>query len=192
MRILQAAAMAAASASVAFPEAGSTNPEGGEIVRSRAEQALVAVPAVRRENHEKAEFLRHADRHPWVAGMPAPTSFKEAGLLDDAKIVWMGFYFDGGTRGYLLKDSAGNYFAFCTGPGGQTKTSKHWIDAPLGSRILIGALHYTHDGAQLVDAGSKSEEFLKDIAWRAEHKWMLNPPAKPVTDTTALTGRPSD
>ena len=156
-----------------------------------AVSALTAFSGVTAAQNDRAEFQLYRDKlQKWKEGMPAPTSLKEAGLLDDAKVVWTGSYLDGGTRGYLLKDSAGNYFAFCTGPGFQTKESRPWIDAPVGSRILIGALHYTRDGAVLVEKGSKCEDFLRGLAENVEarEKWLLTPPKKPVTDTSALTG----
>lgn len=85
------------------------------------------------------------------------------GMRDDAKLVWTEMYLDGGTRGYLFKDSSGRYFAFCTGPGFQTKNHPKRIDAAVGSRFFVFALHYTDQRARLVEAGSACEAFLKSL-----------------------------
>jgi len=114
---------------------------------------------------DRAEFLDSGkEHHKWIKGMPQPETLEGAGLLDDAELVWAGHYFDGGTRGFLVKDSAGNYLAFCTGPGFQTPDNPRRIEAKPGSGFFIGTLHYTHDSAQPVQAGSKCEQLLKKLS----------------------------
>lgn len=113
---------------------------------------------------EKAEFERiGGERHKWKKGLPLPASLSDAGLLSDATVVWTALYLDGATKGYLFKDSTGNYLAVCTGPGLQAKDHPQRIDAPVNSRVFIGALHYTGKEAQMVDAGSKCEAFLSAL-----------------------------
>jgi len=98
---------------------------------------------------------------PWKQGTTPPKTFAEAGLLNDATIVWTGLYFDGGTRGYLLMDSAGKFFAFCTAPGLQSKENPKRIDAPAHSRLFIGGLHYS--SAEMVAPGSDTEVWLRSL-----------------------------
>jgi hypothetical protein len=125
---------------------------------------------------DRAEFLKSGkEHHKWIKGMPLPESLKDAGLLDDAELVWAGLYFDGGSRGFLVKDSAGNYLAFCTGPGFQAPDNPRPIDAKPVSRFFIGGLHYTHEAAQLVEAGSECEQLLQ----------KLSEPKKEITDDPA-------
>lgn len=110
----------------------------------------------------KAQFERHKnERHPWKKGTPPPRSFAEAGLLEDAKIVWSDLYLDGGTRGYLIMDSAGMFFAVCTGPGLQVADHPKRVDAPARSRLFVGGLHYTD--AEIVPAKGESENWLRTI-----------------------------
>jgi hypothetical protein len=109
----------------------------------------------------RAEFEKSgAAHHKWKKGMPLPTSLQEVGLLPDVKRVWSGRYLDGGTVGYLFRDSHGGYLALCTGPGIQSKGNPQRIDAAIGSRLFIGALHYRNKEAQMVDPGSASARFL--------------------------------
>jgi len=112
----------------------------------------------------KADFEKHADeRHKWKKGQPLPESLAEAGLLPDATLVWSDLYLDGGTKGYLFKDSAGKFLAVCTGPGLQTKDHPKRIDAPVGSRLFLGGLHYTKEEVEMVPAGSKAEAWLRKL-----------------------------
>ena len=112
----------------------------------------------------KAEFVEHgSERHKWKKGQAHPESLAEAGLLSDATLVWSDLYLDGGTKGYLYKDSAGRFLAVCTGPGLQTKDHPKRIDAPVGSRLFIGGLHYTKEEVEMVPAGSKAEAWLRKL-----------------------------
>lgn len=112
----------------------------------------------------KAEFEKSgSDRHAWKKGQAHPESLAEAGLLSDAILVWDGLCFDGGTKGYLFRDSAGNFLAVCTGPGLQSKDHPRRIDAGVGSRLFLGVLHYSNDGAEMVPAGSKAEAWLNKL-----------------------------
>jgi hypothetical protein len=99
-------------------------------------------------------------RQKWRKGMPLPASLREAGLSGEVRLVWSDIYLDGGTRGYLICDSQGSYLALCTGPGLQTSDHPRRIDAPVASRLFMGAIHYTHENAQLVVPDSESERFL--------------------------------
>jgi hypothetical protein len=112
----------------------------------------------------KTEFERSGgERHKWKKGQAMPESLAEAGMLSDATLVWSDLYLDGGTKGYLLKDSAGTFLAVCTGPGLQTKDHPRRIDAAVGSRLFIGALHYTKEEGAMVPPGSKTEAWLRKL-----------------------------
>jgi len=112
----------------------------------------------------KAEFEKHgSERHKWKKGQALPESLAEAGLLLDATLVWSEMYLDGGTKGYLFKDSAGKFLAVCTGPGLQGKDHPKRIDAARGSRLFIGGLHYTKAEVEMVPVGSKSEAWLRKL-----------------------------
>lgn len=111
----------------------------------------------------KVDFEKHGERHPWKKGRPLPESLAEAGLLPDAALVWSDLYKDGGTRGYLFRDSAGNFLAVCTGPGFQTQDHPKRIDGERGSRLFLGSLHYTAEGAEIVPAGGKTEAWLRKL-----------------------------
>jgi hypothetical protein len=112
----------------------------------------------------KAEFEKsRSERHKWKKGQAFPETLAEAGLLSDITLVWTDLYLDGGTKGYLFKDSAGHFLAVCTGPGFQTKDHPRRIDAAVGSRLFIGGLHYTEEVAALVPAGSKTEAWLRKL-----------------------------
>lgn len=106
-------------------------------------------------------------QHPWKRSMPLPDTLQDAGLNPDASLVWTDSYLDGGTKGYLFKDSDGNYLAVCTGPGLQSKDFPNLIDAPVGSCLFIGALRNTDPKAQIVRSGSMCEEMLKALISRA-------------------------
>jgi len=120
--------------------------------------------SVERKTHERIFKLHHK----WIKSNPPPKNFEEIGILRDAILVIRAFYLDGGTRGYLLKDSEGNYFAFCSGPGFQSEDHPAKIDSPVGSRIFAGALHYANPEARIIESQSDSERFLKRLAERAE------------------------
>ncbi|MEO7700691.1 MAG: hypothetical protein ABIZ04_15825 [Opitutus sp.] len=106
---------------------------------------------------------RGSEHHRWKKGQTFPESLAEVGLLPDATLVWSGLYKDGGTTGYLLEDSGGNFLAICTGPGFQTKDHPLRIDARLHSRLFIGGLHYTKKTAEMVPHGSKAEAWLRNL-----------------------------
>lgn len=117
-----------------------------------------------RASTAKAEFEEHgSERHRWKKGQALPTSLAEAGLLPDATLVWSDLYLDGGTKGYLFKDSAGKFLAVCTGPGLQTKDHPKRIDAPVGSMLFIGGLHYAKEELEMVPVGSKAEAWLRKL-----------------------------
>ena len=113
---------------------------------------------------EHAQFKAHRDEHhPWRKNMPMPTTLAEAGLTEDVKLVWTDSYLDGGTRGFLFKDPAGNYLAVCTGPGLQTKDLPNRIDAPVGSLLFIGGLHHLDPRAQLIEPDSSCEMMIRSL-----------------------------
>ena len=122
---------------------------------------------------EVFEKTRHL-HHKWSKSSPPPENYKEAGILEDAVLVSHGFHLDGGTIGYLLKDSKGNYFALCTGPGLQSEDHPSRIDAPIGSRMFVGALHYASPEARIVEARSDSDRFLKKLTKRANEAFELS------------------
>lgn len=113
---------------------------------------------------EKQSFVRgRAEHHRWKRGMPFPTELGNLGLKPDAILVCNDAYFDGGTRGFLLRDSEGKYLALATGPGLQTKDLPGRIDAEINSLIFIGALHYLDPEAEMVPPNSASEAFLVEL-----------------------------
>jgi hypothetical protein len=113
---------------------------------------------------EKVAFEKHRDEHhKWKKGDPAPESYVDAGLLSDVALVWSGRSLDGGTVGYLFKDSTGALLAVCSGPGLQTKDHPRRIDAPIGSRLFVGGLHYTDASVEIVPASSKAETWLRSL-----------------------------
>jgi hypothetical protein len=127
----------------------------------------------------KEKFVANSSElQKWKKGQPLPESLADAGLLADAIVVWSGLYSDGGTNGYLLRDSVGNFLAFCTGPGFQSKDHPKRIDAALGSRLFVGALHYARAEAEIVPVGSKTEEWLKERIQRAQPVRPANPAAR--------------
>ena len=175
MKTLPAVLLAIATTLTAFPGSFSSKAERAESLRLRKEQQA-----------ERAEYLRSKnEHHEWVKGMPFPASLKEAGFLGDAKLVWTGFYFDGGSRGYLIKDSTGNYLAFCTDPGLQFQKDSRNVNR-VKPRFYIGGLHYTHEVVELVEPGSKCEQFLKTLA--RELKNITDDPA----NAKLLTALPLD
>jgi hypothetical protein len=125
-------------------------------------------------NRFKAEG---ATAQKWHKDLPAPTTLEEVGLRADAVLVWSASYLDGGTRGYLVQDSEGHMLALCTGPGFQTKSLASRIDAARGSRLFIGAIHYTDPGAQMIPANSYSEAFLCALLNRANKSLQPTPTA---------------
>jgi hypothetical protein len=142
--------------------------------------ALAVVTSGRANNSDrrsaKEKFVANSSElQKWKKGQPLPESLADAGLLDDAIVVWSGLYSDGGTNGYLLRDSARNSLAFCTGPGFQSKDHPKRIDAALGSRLFVGALHYARAEAEIVPVGSKTEEWLKDRIQKAQPVRPANP-----------------
>lgn len=62
----------------------------------------------RREDYAKAT----AETNAWSPEQPLPTSWLEAGLLDDATLMFIDYAFDGGTQVYYFRDSPGRYFVF--------------------------------------------------------------------------------
>ncbi|MCX6950869.1 MAG: hypothetical protein NTV51_01585 [Verrucomicrobia bacterium] len=126
-----------------------------------------AVPAqsqFKADARAKAEFEEHGgERHKWKKGQALPESWAEAGLLPDATLVWSGLYLDGGTKGYLFRDSAGNFLALCTGPGLETKDHPKRIDAAMGSRLFLGGLHYAKESVAMVPPGGKAEAWLRKV-----------------------------
>lgn len=107
--------------------------------------------------------MHGSERHKWKKGQALPESLAEAGLLSDAVLVWSGLYLDGGTKGYLMKDSAGNFLALCTGPGLQTKDHPKRITAAMGSMLFIGGLHYTKEEVEMVPVPSKADAWLRKV-----------------------------
>jgi hypothetical protein len=129
----------------------------------------------------KEKFVANSSElQKWKKGQPLPESLADAGLLADAIVVWSGLYADGGTNGYLLRDSVGNSLAFCTGPGFQSKDHPKRIDAALGSRLFVGALHYARAEAEIVPVGSKTEEWLKDRIQKAQPIRPATPAARRI------------
>jgi hypothetical protein len=153
--------------------------------------ALAAVTSGHADNSDrrtaKEKFVANSSElQKWKKGQPLPESLDDAGLLADAIVAWSGSYLDGGTNGYLLRDSAGNFLAFCTGPGLQSKDLPNRIDAATGSRLFVGALHYTRAEAEIVPAGSKTEEWLKSRIQKAQPNRPGQPAARPSSREGAI------
>jgi len=100
----------------------------------------------------------------WLPGMPMPETLEQAGLGADWHVAWTDMYFDGGTRGFLIVSGEDRFLAFCTGPGLEHPPGRTLGEpAPVGSRLFIGATHYTHKEARPVPAGSAAEAFLRSL-----------------------------
>jgi hypothetical protein len=175
MRILPAVLFAIVTTLTAFPDRFQPKAERAESLRLRNESLA-----------EKTRYLQSRNElHERPKGPPFPTTLTEAGLLDDAAVVWSGFSLDGGSRGYLIKDSAGNYLAFCTDPGLQIQKDVRKV-IRVKPRFYVGGLHYTHEGVKVVEPGSKCEQFLKTLA--RERKSITDDPA----NAELLTSLPLD
>ena len=125
----------------------------------------MAEPFSSREKANYQEWIRIEQNYPKTQ---SPTSFSDLNMKADAKLVWSDIYLDGGTKGFLFKDSEGNYLAFATGPGLQSKDHPKRIDSPTGSRLFVFALHYSDEEAILVETGSPCEVFLKSLIKKGE------------------------
>lgn len=103
--------------------------------------------------------------HPWKQNQPLPTSYSEAGLGEDAVLVFKSVYLDGGSRVFAFKDGAGRYLVFCTTkPKMQAEYDK---DQSFEERFYLRAVHWKDKGGMVVPRGSKTEDFLlKSISGR--------------------------
>ena len=101
-------------------------------------------------------------------GKALPTSWSEAGLREDATLVFSDPYLDGGTIAYFFKDSAGRYFVFCqesamrAQPTGQIPADK--------IRFFTGAPHPSKPEAVEVPLGSAADRFLIKVLANASSK----------------------
>ena len=111
----------------------------------------------------------------WPADRPAPTSWAETGLRDDAELVASRGYFDGGSRSFYFKDSTGRYFVFSArSPMGGDGTGK----VVHRERIFhVGVPHPTEKGGVAVAIGSPADEFLISILKHAQAKMPAIPKA---------------
>ena len=73
-------------------------------------EVVMTKPSEDRESASRAYAGATADMKTWDKSRPLPTSWQEAGLQDDAELVFDRGYYDGGSRGFFFKDSTDHYF----------------------------------------------------------------------------------
>lgn len=96
--------------------------------------------------------------HPWTKSQPLPGTLADSGLRPDARVVHTALYLDGGSRFFVLQDSAGACLFFCTSkPYSQ---AKHGGDTGWQELFLLGATHYLDPAGVPVPRGSPTETLL--------------------------------
>lgn len=111
------------------------------------------------------EFLTDpVNRQPWVAGNCAlPETLADLGLNEPIRLVWTEVYFDGGSRGFLLEDSSGMFFACSTTP----------LTEP-NPAFYLGTIGRDVGGFRRAELGTPAFRFLFNLVWsfadRPEYK----------------------
>jgi hypothetical protein len=145
---------------------------------------------VRSLGREKVELARNAydsapaEKKTWPADKPAPISWAEAGLRDDAELVLRDAYFDGGSLSFYFKDSTDRYFVFCSSsPMGSDGTGNVVRREQV---FFVGVPHPTHKGGVAVAIGSPADEFLLSVLKHAKSKEPPIPEAPRAANWAAL------
>ena len=101
--------------------------------------------------------------HPWKAGDPLPTCFKDAGLESPVALVAGNVYLDGGSQFYLFRGANGKYLVLCTDThnydeyDSQNHSKTVHVDKP---RLYLGVSHFSNKNRVVVPYDSKCEHFL--------------------------------
>jgi hypothetical protein len=151
----------------------------------------IPVPELWRSfGHDKIELARNAynsapaEKKTRPADKPAPASWAETGLRDDAELVLSDGYFDGGSQSFYFKDSTGRYFVFCaSSPMGADRAGKV---VSLEQVFFVGVPHSSHKGGVAVTIGSPADEFLLSVLKHAKSKVPPIPEAPRAANWVAL------